>query len=352
MNKEWSLQEYTLNLMHRWYFIAGCFLVGALLGWLASLLWPPLYRAHMDLYLGINAYRGARDRYIVNVAQDELSSLDDYKNWQMEQVNTLAFDDKFLTETLERLRSQNAYWDQKTTEDLYFNLHGSWRNAGRWHLTAEFSEAEASQEAVETWGGVIDEHLSEAISHARQVVVLDTSMVALADQLTDLQVRQQALTQVQIDLAEARRDLESGAANEPWGSYSQWHLLSQATLAADWNPGWVDLLEDYPAPEALSNEYLVWVERAISLVDADLAALPAQIATMEEQYNTMAEQYAEEVAQSMALSAAIDIELPAGIRSQVELVRPSSTLMLVGGLLGVLAYLIFGIVRISGGKRQ
>jgi hypothetical protein len=351
MNEEWSLREYILNLMHRWYVIAAFFLAGALLGWLASLLWPPLYRAHMDLYLGINAYRGPRDRYIVNVAQDELSSLDDYKNWQMEQVNILAFDDQFLADTLERLQAEDEYWDAKTTEDLYFNLHGSWRNAGRWHLTAEFGQQNASIQAVETWAQVIDERLSEAILHSRQVVILDTSMVAIVDQLTDLQVRQGALVQVEANLETARQELDAGSADEPWGPFSQWHLLSQATLASDWNPGWVDLLEAYPASDAFTNEYLVWVARAISLVEADLDVLPAQIASMETEYDALAEQYTEEVAQSRALSAAMDIDLPADISPQVELVRPSSTLMLVGGILAVLANLLFEIVRISRGEK-
>jgi hypothetical protein len=351
MNEEWSLQEYILNLMHRWYIIAAFFLAGALLGWLASLLWPPLYRAHVDLYLGINAYRGPRDRYIVNVAQDELSSLDDYKNWQLEQVNMLAFDDTFLVDTLERLQADDEYWDARTTEDLYFNLHGSWRNAGRWHLTAEFSQQRAALQAVETWAHVIDERLSEAIMHSRQVVVLDTSMVAIADQLTDLQVRQEALMQVRVNLETARQVLEAGSADQPWDGFSQWHLLSQATLASDWNPGWIDLLEAYPAPDALANDYLVWVARAISLVEADLDALPAQIASMEAEYSVLADQYAQEVAQSRALSAAMDIDLPADIPPQVELVRPSSTLMLVGGILAVLAYLLIEIVRISRGEK-
>lgn len=351
MTEEWSLREYILNLMHRWYFIAACFLVGALVGWLASLLWPPLYRADMDLYLGINAYRGPRDRYIVNVAQEELSSLDDYKNWQMEQVNILAYRSGFLSDTLERLQAQDEYWQEKTTEDLYFNLHGSWRNAGRWHLKAEFSQREPAIQAVQTWAEVVDERVSEAILHSRQVVILDTSMVAVADQLTDLEVRQQALTQVQQDLEEARLVLENDSAEELWGSFSQWHLLSQATQAADWNPGWQDLLEAYPAPDASPNEYLLWVERAISQVEDDLAVLPALIEVMQDQFSELAEQYTEEVDKSLALSSAMDIEVPADITPQVELVRPSSTLMLVGGILGVLACLFIEIVRISRGKR-
>lgn len=347
MMNEWSLRDYILNLLHRWYFIAACFLAGALLGWLASMLWPSMFRAHMDVYLGINAYRGPRDRYIVNVAQDELSSLDDYKNWQMEQVNILAFHDDFLMETLERLQTLDAYWDAKTVEDLYFNLKGSWRNAGRWHLSAEFSQEEQASDAVQVWAEVIDERISNAILHARQVVVLDTRMVALADQQTDLETRLQALMQAQVDLEKARLALESLDDDQPWDTFNHWHLLSQVTQAADWNPGWLALLEDYPAPSALPGEYSLWVERALSVVDNELADLPSQIEAMQAQFDSLAGQYQEEVDKSLALSSAMEIELPERIKPQTELVRPASTLMLVGGILGVLAGLFVEILRLS-----
>lgn len=349
MTNEWSLRDYILNLMHRWYFVTACFFAGALLGWLASMLWPPMYRAHMDLYMGINAYRGPRDRYIVNVAQDELSSLDDYKNWQMEQVNILAFTDDFLLETLERLQALDTYWESKSVEDLYFNLKGSWRNAGRWHLSAEFSQEDQASNAVQVWAEVIDERVSKAISHARQVVVLDTRIVAIADQQTDLETRLQALTQAQIDLAWASQDLEDSDDDQPWDSFSHWHLLSQVTQASDWNPGWQALLDAYPAPNALPSEYLLWVERALSTIENELEVLPSQIETMQAQFGSLSGQYQEEIDKSLALSSAMEIELPDEVKPQTDIVRPASTLMLVGGILGVLAGLFIEIVRLSWG---
>lgn len=352
MDAEWSLRDYFYKITQRWYLVAAFFLVGALIGWLASQFWPPLYRAHMDLYLGINAYRGPRDRYIVNVAQDELSSLDDYKNWQMEQVGILAYQDDFLAETLDRLQAQDDFWQDYSTDYLYYNLHNSWRNAGRWHLTAEVPQREQSIQAVRTWAEVITERINSALEHSRQVVGLDISMVATADKLTELNVRLQALSQAKVDIEAALINLDDSAPDQPWGPFDRQHLLSQVSQAADWNPSWQALLETYPASDALPTEYQLWIENALAVIENELADLPDQIAELDQEYQSLAEQYAEETTQSMALSANLTLELSSGTPIEIERVNPTSNLMVIGGVLGILLYLVVALVQISGRQTE
>jgi hypothetical protein len=347
MTSDWSLRDIILNLTHRWYLIAAFFLVGALLGWGVSKVLPPLYRAELDVYVGINAYRGPRDRYIVQVVQNELRKLDDYKNWQMEQLNGVAKTDIFLVNTLERLQDQDAYWGDTSIEDLSFQLRGSWRNAGRWHLSAEASQPDMAIQAVETWAEVIDERINEGTEYARELVALDASLVSVADELTNSLVRYQSLSQVKLDLEEASENLEEYQADEIWESYDHWRLISQVTRAADWDPGWGALIEAYPASLALPAEYSLWVERATSMVDADLEVLPGRIEYLEEQHDSLSAAYAEVAEKSLGLSAGLELEYSEDISPQVEDVRPSGLLMLVGGILGVLIWFLFVLVRFT-----
>jgi len=347
MTSEWNLRDIIFTLTHRWYLIAAFFLAGALLGWGVSKVIPPLYRADVDLYVGINAYRGPRDRYIVQVVQDELRKLDDYKNWQMEQLNGLAVTDDFLSDTLERLQAEDAYWLDVSSEELFYQLRGSWRNAGRWHLAAEASKPEMAIQVVETWAKVIDARMNEGIVHARELVAIDTSLVTTADELTSSLVRYQTLSQVKKDLQDARLVLEEYPPDEPWISYDHWRLISQVTRAADWDPGWQALLEAYPAAEAFPSEYLLWVEHALSLVESDLDILPERIEYLEDQHETLAEQYAEAAEKSLGLSAAMDLDHTEKVAPQVEDVRPSGLLMLVGGVLAVLIWLLIMLARFT-----
>ncbi|MBC8507442.1 MAG: hypothetical protein ISR58_01465 [Anaerolineales bacterium] len=347
MNNDWNLRDVVFTLTHRWYIIALCFLVGAVLGWGVSRLMPPLYRAELDLYVGINAYRGPRDRYIVQIVQDELRKLDDYKNWQMEQINGLSLTDEFLSDTLTRLQSTDKSWNDVTVEDIFYQLRGSWRNAGRWHLAADAAQPELAIQAVDTWAEVIDERMNIGINSAREMVALDASLVATADELTYQLVRYQTLMQIKAELEEAKRELEDASLDDPMGSYDHWRLLSQTTQAADWNLGWSELLEDYPIPDESPAEYLAWVERATVMVESDLEILPERIEFLEEQHDTLSSQYAEAAEKSLGLSAAMDLEKSKEVSAQVEDVRPSGTLMLVGGILAVAAWLLIGLVRIS-----
>jgi len=50
---------------------------------------------------------------------------------------------------------------------------------------------------------------------------------------------------------------------------------------------------------------------------------------------------------SLGLSAGMELEKSDEVPPQVEDVRPSGTLMLVGGFLAVVVWLLFGLARLS-----
>ena len=347
MKNDWNLRNFLLTLTQRWYLVAITFLIGAFLGWGASLLWPSTYRADLDLYAGLNAYRHPRDRFILSVAQDDFENVDDYKHWQMEQLNTLALRDDFLLDTLERLRQTDARWDDVSADELKSTLRGSWRNAGRWHLTAETRTREMAVQAVETWAAVIEERVNAALEHARQVVAVDTRQVRLADEIAALEARQHTLIQVQTRLEARQTDLEQLPQDQPLDSTARWNLLAQASRAADWGAGWQAALEAFPAPDETPSAYLRWIERILALIAADLEALPAQLERLETQYDELAEEYAQAAEKSLALSPNLSVEAPEQVDPRVEVVRPANTLMLVGGILGVLTWLLWELARFS-----
>lgn len=347
MNTSWRLRNFLLALTQRWYLVALTFLIGAFLGWGVSQLSLSTYRADLDLYAGLNAYRQPRDRFILSVAQDDFENVDDYKHWQMEQLNTLALQDDFLLDTLERLRQTDSRWNDVSPDELKTKLRGSWRNAGRWHLTAETRTREMAIQAVETWAAVIDERVNAALEHARQVVALDTRQVRTADEITALERRQQTLTQVQTRLESMQSDLEQLPQDQPLDSLARWNLLAQASRAADWGAGWQAALEAFPAPDETPSAYLRWIERILTLIAADLEALPAQLERLEAQYDDLAEEYARAAEKSLALSPNLSVEAPEQVDPEVEVVRPVNTLMLVGGILGVLTWLLWELARFS-----
>ena len=151
----WNLRDEILTAAHRWYWMVGGFLLGMLLGWLVSFIWPAPYRGMVDIYVGLNAYRSHRDLYVMEVAENDFRNRDDYKNWQMDQLDALALSDEYLEETLSRLQVQDAYWQNLDVSDLREMLAIAWRNTGEWHFTALADEADLSAQAAVTWSDVV-----------------------------------------------------------------------------------------------------------------------------------------------------------------------------------------------------
>jgi len=347
MTKEWYLRDFILDLSQKWYLIVVCFAVGSLIGWGAGLLWPPVYRAGIDLYVGLNPYRALRDRYVAGAAQDEFRNIDDYKNWQMEQLNTLISGDAFLTDTLERLQVEDQAWKGTSVIELGTMLRAGWRNAGRLHLTAEALHPAIAQQAVTVWGQVIDERTHEAIEHARQVIAFDSTLTALAEQQTALELRSLALERAQENLLKFQGDWDHNSSDSILTSFEYWQLTAYAVHSADRSVGWENALEAQPPVDAELSSHQNWLQNVLSLIANDLSILPNQIALLKTQHTAVAAQYAREAELSLALSATLDIEMPAGEIASAEVVRPISLLMLIGGFLGMLSWLFWKLARFS-----
>jgi hypothetical protein len=90
---EWSFRDEILLITHRWPIILLFCLVGSLVGWIISFCSPSPHRATKELYVGLNVYRATEDRNAAEHAGIQFSNPNDYKNWQMANLNSLIFMD-------------------------------------------------------------------------------------------------------------------------------------------------------------------------------------------------------------------------------------------------------------------
>ncbi len=347
MTKEWYLRDFILDLSQKWYLIVLYFAIGSLIGWGVSFIKPTVYRADLDLYVGINPYRSLRDRYVAGAAQDEFRNIDDYKNWQMEQLNRLALGDAILEDTLDRLQVEDQSWEDTSVIELRTMLDGSWRNAGSWHLSAEALHPVTAKQAVTVWGRVIDEHTQEALEHARQLIAVDSQLTSLAEQGTALELRSIALSRAQENLLKIQDEWDDRQTDSMLTSFEYWQLTAYVAGSADHSLGWENTLEAQPALDVDLSHHQMWLGSVLAITANDLDILPDQIALLQDQHSDVAAQYANEAELSLALSANLDIEMPEGEAASVEAVRPTDLLMLLGGFLGLLGWLFWKLTRFS-----
>jgi hypothetical protein len=83
------------------------------------------------------------------------------------------------------------------------------------------------------------------------------------------------------------------------------------------------------------------------LIEAELTLLPVQIADLQVQHTALSEAYKLAADESQALSATLEIGPLQEAAPQIVHLRPVSTLLLVGGFLGVLALGVGWLVQIA-----
>jgi hypothetical protein len=344
---EWNLREALLAVTHRWVVILIFLLIGGLLGLGGSFIAPSPYRATLDLYVGIDAYRANQDSYWSSVAKPEYRNLDDYKNWQMSQLSALIMGGEIINDTLNRLRESDPEWESVQLGVFRQSLQASFRNTGIWHLTAEDADPIRAARAVEVWADVILEKINTALGHAEQVMFLDSQLQAVNQKHAETSSRLILISNLHTKITDWHDDLIHRPGNQLLDPLERWELGDLVSRAAGWEVAWQKLLDEIPAEDVEPVYYLLWVDRALLLIDEELQVLPDQIAGLEVQRTDLERQYVLETGASKALSANLSVQMAFDEPPKVERVRPTGIAVLIGLALGLLVWGFGALVVIA-----
>ena len=176
MSADFFLRDNVLTVTQRWTLLVGLFLVGALIGWGIASLVPAPVRAETDLLVYFNA-------------DGPFEVPDDYKHWQMSQLDGFLFSETVLSPTLDALRDTST-WADADLADVERTLSVEWRNAGIWQMIAIGQDADALTDLLKTWKSVGLAAYAETLVHAQTAHQLDQRLQAIA---TEQVMRQTAL---------------------------------------------------------------------------------------------------------------------------------------------------------------
>jgi len=333
----WHLRTEILRISHRWYQVILFCVFGGLIGLGLGTIWPAPYRISSDIYVGLNAYRSPYDNYFANVAQQEFRMVDDYKNWQLEQLNAVIISDALLTETLRLLKAENADLPQMSVEELRSQLTVMWRNAGEWHLGVVSEYPAMGQKILQAWKSVIVKDINTAISHSQRVVALDIQMSQISDEMLQMTQKEQRLAYALAELKNCQSDVNETESDRISGQ-DHWELMGIGTQIASWNPIWIEMLDAAPKNGDPIENYISWAGRVTTVVEQDLAAIPAQLVGLTAQLKIVESQYIEETSQSYGLAATLVVEDIFPETTKIERIRPTGVLMLIGSILGLFAW--------------
>lgn len=345
---EWSIHDEILTATHRWPLIIIFCLIGALAGWGASKIWPSPHQATAELYVGLNIYRAFEDRNAVSFADGiKFNSPDDYKNWQMADLNTVIFMDDVIKKTLTQLRQEDDYWQDVTRDELRAMLHAYWRNPGKWLLVAESPNPKHARQAAAAWQNVVVEWINAATASAQETMALDMRLQAMANTQTQSSARLSDLNQVRTALLDWQTKASQWTVDQPIKSEDRGQLLAMVNRAGADEAAWEPLLNAFPSVDAPAQEYLAWLDQVMPTTDNEIAIVQGQIDSLEQERASLVEEYGAASKKSMGLSANLEVDKVSEAQPHQTIVRPTSTLMLIGGIFGLMVLAIIWLLQVT-----
>ena len=330
---EWNLRDEIFAVAHRWWLPLLAFLIGSLVGWGTSVVIPPVHRAEVRFSVAYNA-----DSIFRNP--------DDYKNWQLEQLNALAIAPDVLQETLQRLQAQDPYWQTISADRLQSMLDVSYRNTGTWRLTVQNQNANRAAQAAQAWADVLLKNYQQAFSDAETLLQMDSQLQTMASTLIQTNLRVEDLLSTSQGIQDWRENLAQKPGDQPLDELTRWQLWSLAARAAGFDPAWTGLLQEFPSEQASAQEYLPWVDRLVASTQQELESKQSQAAAMQKARDDLKKQYGNLVQISRGLSAKLVVEQTSKKPVTTSL-RPTGLLALIGGVLGLLAWALGWLVHLN-----
>lgn len=350
IDRHWNLRNQLYNLLHSWPWITGAIIIGAILGWAFSYLWPAHYRASSQIYIALNPYRRYSDTIFEALANPKYSNLDNYQYWQMSQLESAVYLDRFLLPTLEKLRQEDPYWENITPEELRSMLDSEWRTTGTWSLIANHPKPDRARQAARAWSATVLDQISLAVDASRRAIMIDQELRAGEEKLLQDRLRLEELSLTTRALDNWLKAIEQSDTDSQLDPDARWRLFALISYPADFSPTWLAVLENQPPDGAPIREYTSWIEQARVIIQGEVQALEQRIRTIDNQLTEKAGQFALESKASLSFSPNIEVERKED--QDVRMVRPKATFILIGGIVGLLAFLLYQLIMISLSRRN
>jgi len=339
MNNEWNVRRTILDITHRWPIIILVFLIGSLIGWGVSYFLPSPYQAEASVYVAFNA-----DAFFRNP--------DDYKNWELGQLNALIHSDEVLSETLIRLKSNSSDWEYVSIDDIRQSLGTYWRNAGKWRLVAEYPDEDMALQLADAWRDVIIDTVAYATDNASEMLKISTAIEVNKTAEEQINLRIIKLQSILDALSTWKESLLVEEMDEPIETLDRWHLLGILTQISSENPVHGALLDTIPEPDVPKIEYVAWVDQVLSVIETEVYQLEPQAKEISIGVEQLNRDWKDRSDASNGLTAYLTVKKITDEQAESQSIRTAPQLALIGGVLAVLLWLVIVLSGVLKGEKD
>jgi hypothetical protein len=335
----WTLRNKLLVLIDRWHFLLLGFLIAAGMSWGIVRIIPPQYSASLDIYMGIDINRVFDVSSMATYAKSEPFNIDDYKNWQLSQVEAIAGSYEVADKTLTRLRAKDSYWESIPVEKFREMEELDWRDVGTWRLTIVASSSDLAAQGVQVWADVFVEHLSGLISKSEKAFQIDGQLRALDNQKVRVKNEIFQIELIEKEVNSYSSELEENQVDQILDPIIRWRLCGLAASSAEFTPLWEVLLNEFPDERSSLSSYVNWINELEVVLGTQKEILQVTLGSIKNEEERLTDLYLEEIQKTKGLSPNLYVEVPpSDVMENLE--HRGSTAALVGGLIGLLGFVI------------
>jgi len=341
--EDWKLREKILQFIRTWPILILVFIGSGVVSWSVVHLFPPTQRAVAEIYIGIDITRVYDVSSIATYAKTEPFNIDDYKNWQLSQIEGIASSELIADQSLEELRNLDSYWESVSITD-FLSMQGlDWYDVGVWRMQIQTPDKENALQGVQVWREKLLQELTRLIEESEDALEFEGRMRAANEAITQLEIRVEKLIILKgnIDLlSEKFSDTNPDQVVDKLTRDELWSMF--VGLAFD-DFLWAKTLNDFPDQDQTQLMYTDWLARVLIIIDTDTEITSQLLETLEEDIDFLTEDYVREIYEAQGLSTSLYVE-ELTMDPRLEPYYQDSVIGLLGSFLGLLIYIIVWLV--------
>ena len=224
-------------------------------------------------------------------------------------------------------------------------LGSDWRTAGKWSLYARNPKEKFARQAVQAWTDAALQQVEQGIQAAQDTIATDNEIHIVLERMNEIEGRTLALKNARSSLQTNLDELGGYSSAAKISPELHYQIVARGSSIAAFTAGWLETLQQQPDSGSETQDYIPWINHILALIEAELSNLEQELPLLEEKEKILAETYAEQVESSLGFSPSIEIEKIN--ETTVSSNQSPRFLIFIGGFLGLLAWLLYQVVRIS-----
>ena len=340
---EWRFQKKIIKFIKTWPVMVFVFIGSGILAGLLVYLFPPVQKATAEFYIGIDMTRVYDVSSLASYAKTEPFNIDDYKNWQLSQVDSIASSDWIADQVLVELRNQDVYWEDISNTDFINMQDIDWYDVGVWKIRIQDRDGKHALNGVEVWRDVLLKELSFLVEESEDVLEIEGRLRAGNQAITSFEIRLIELEQLNKDVNSALEEMNTMDPEAKMTGSSKEQMWDLITGYASDDLLWDKTLSDFPAPGQSISTMTEWLNEVLDRGLSEKENTLEIKGSLERDQELILEDYRREIEEAQGLSASLYIKEQVS-DPYLESYYPASVVGIIGSFVGLLVYIILWVM--------